>query len=34
MAKVGSWRWEGKVKIQKSLDKSHADEIRSALENK
>jgi len=28
MAKVGSWKWEGKQKIQKSLDESHEEEIR------
>lgn len=30
MAKVGSWRWEGKVKILRSLDKDHRDQIREA----
>jgi hypothetical protein len=29
MAKTGSWKWEGKVKIQKSLDKAHLEEIKN-----
>ena len=30
MAKVGSWKWEGKVKIRRSLDKAHKEEMKNA----
>lgn len=29
MAKVGSWKWEGKQKIQKELDRIHRKEIKN-----
>ena len=32
MAKVGSWGWEGKQKIEKSRDEAHDEEIREAEE--
>lgn len=32
MAKTSGWAWEGKEKIQKSLDSAHAREIKEALE--
>ena len=34
MAKVGSWKWEGKQKIQKALDKSHSMEMMIELQVK
>ena len=31
MAKIGSWKWEGKQKIQRSLDESHELDVVEAL---